>query len=212
MSRVVTCFVLAGCVFAAAPKPVDAATITFNAGTFDLISIGNNGQGPDPNFDELHVAAFTDTFTITVADGVVHRDVNPFTYIVGNTGPDSDLGPLADFAVPRSFSVNGGAAQNITQMGQVDIGFFEDTYEFFVGATVTFDLGADGFLDVTPDAFAIAAGDGGILTASFQLRAAADPGLGAAADAPEPASMFLLGTGLLGIGGLRRWRKRQRAT
>jgi hypothetical protein len=128
--------------------------------------------------------------------------VNPFDYVVGNTGPHSDAGPLVDFAVPRSFTVN-GVAGTISQMAQVDIGEDFDTYEFFAGLTVTFDLGADGFLDVTPDARPIEALEGGLLEASFQLRAADTDPVGS--ETPEPASFLLLGSGL--IAGARRWRK-----
>jgi len=205
MRPVLPCLVLAGCLAVAATTPVEAASITFIAGTFDLTGIGNNGLGPDPSADELHVAGFTDTFVLTEADGVVHRTVNPFTYVVGNTGPESDAGPLVNFAVPRSFTVNGltGSSPSISQMAQVDIGEDFDTYEFFAGAGVLFDLGADGVLLVTPDARPIEALEGGFLSASFQLRAAQGPGV----ETPEPASFVLLASGLVGAGA--RWRKRR---
>lgn len=202
MRLVLPCLVLAGCLAATATTPVEAASITFNAGTFDLTGIGNNGLGPDPSADELHVAAFTDTFVLAEADGVVHRTVNPFAYVVGNTGPESDLGPLVNFAVPRSFTVN-GVVGSITQDAQVDIGENEDTYEFFAGAGVLFDLGADGFLLVTPDARPVEALEGGLLSASFRLRDAQGPGV----ETPEPASLVLLGSGLVAAGA--RWRKRR---
>src|SRR5437660_4983174 len=107
MRPVVLCLVLAGCLSAASATRVEAASITFSSGVFDLISIGNNFLGDDPTPDGMHVAAFSDAFVLTEADGVVHRTVNPFAYVVGNTGPESDAGPLVNFAVPRSFTVNG---------------------------------------------------------------------------------------------------------
>jgi hypothetical protein len=204
MRPVVPCLVLAGCLLAASTTPLEAASISFTAGVFDLTGIGNIVGGSD---DELHLQAFTDTFTINVGDGVVQRKVNPFVFTVGDTGAGSEVFPPANFTVTRTFTVNSSAG-SISQDATVDVGFSGDSLVFAAGLPITFNLGADGFLDVTPDGWdsngELDVDDHfGDLTASFVLRAA-DP-VGAAV--PEPASLLLLASGLAGAGA--RWRKRR---
>src|ERR1700680_3564998 len=84
MLRVLPYFVIAGCLAATATRSVEAASISFSSGDFTLTGIGSNDGGIA---DELLVSTFSDSFTITPADGVLHRDVNPFTFVVGDTGP-----------------------------------------------------------------------------------------------------------------------------
>jgi hypothetical protein len=208
MVRTLPCLVVAACLSAAGT--VQAASITFSAGSFSLTGIGNNHQGDSFEDDQLHVSDFTDTFTITTADGPVTRTINEFVFVVGDTGPNSDQDPPVSFAVPRDFTVNGHLG-SISQDATVDVGFFGDSILFDAGTTVTFDLGADGFLDVTANALVLPeqeVGDHpGDLQATFLLRQASGPGPGA--DAPEPASLVLFGSGLLSAGIWRRRVRRQ---
>ncbi|MEJ7616840.1 MAG: PEP-CTERM sorting domain-containing protein [Pyrinomonadaceae bacterium] len=147
------------------------------------------------------VSLFSSRVSLSLTPFVpLSADLQAGLFSVGNSGPVSDN---FLFTLPRSVSIQ-GVGMTVAQPGQLVITPTLDTLFLFDGPTLTYDLGRTGLLDftlrgVTLSAFFVGDQQPFTVGGTFLLRDAAP--------IPEPATVFLLGTGLAGLGATIRKRR-----
>jgi hypothetical protein len=109
------------------------------------------------NVDQLIFHAFQSSFTVSGGNIVLPPGAvleQTFEYLVGSTGggsagPGPDTFVAYDFSINRNVTISGGSlaspiTQMVTQSARLTVGWTFDTLEIFGSDLLTFDLGADG--------------------------------------------------------------------
>ena len=178
-----------------------ALLIEYTVGTYDVTGLGNI-VGTD--FDEIHLVETTQSFDLIV-NTPTQGLLNDGTYVVGSTGVGS-TGNTDTLPASRSFDLTVASSvynSNISQDYTYLIGDSSDSVTFAAGQTVTIDLGANGLLDITPNSVATINSTGG--TTAFAIN-----GTFLLHDVPAipiPPTVWLFGSGLLGLVGMARRKK-----
>lgn len=145
-------------------------------------SLGITGANDNWNTNTIH---FTQGATINAVSGTFGSS------LVGTTAFMYDFGYLpADFGgvTYTLFSANDGIHLDVSS---VTSGYVDNLGLHMAGVGTFFENG----FDPTPGTFTLNSSNSGVVT--FQVTASASP-------VPEPASLALFGTGLLGIVGIAR--------
>jgi hypothetical protein len=187
------------CAFAA---PSQAATITsYTAGTntASTLYIGQSITTPiGDSWDNLSFNFFSDTSGGTTPSAAGTLFLLSSEYL----GTPSDLSSLTTGFIAQSTSIVGNKYffdPGVTILGGTQYFFYTNALVLVSGSNVDQYIGGNAY--IAPGAgsnYAPFAGD-----ANFQLE-----GTVAASTVPEPASMLLVGTGLLGA-GVWRWRQKR---
>jgi hypothetical protein len=191
-------------VFAIAGPAVkaDPLTLVTESSGFLRNNLGNNGV---PNgLDSLLGTAVTNSQTLAGNTGSFVATLNNLTFTEGFTGFGSEGAYV--FSLSQLLTVN-GQTQVLNLSGLINIGTEQDSVHILSGDILTFDFDTFSVVaTVLPsDIFGTANGDFfGALSAQFVVTPKDTNAV------PEPTTIFLLGTGLVGVAARMRKRRRCR--
>ena len=179
-----------------------ALLIEYTVGTYEALGVGAT---INTNFDEVNLFETTQSFDL-IKDTPTQGLLNTGSFVVDFTGSGS-TGNTVTSSASRSFDLTVASSvynSNISQDYTYLIGDSSDSVTFAAGQTVTIDLGANGLLDITPNSTPTISDTGGApatitINGTFLLHDV--PAI------PIPPTVWLFGSGLLGLVGMARRKK-----
>lgn len=167
-----------------------AAPISWSTGSYSQDAIGDTWG---TTYDILNITGLSGTIDLNNNTSTT-IDINNYDFIVGNNTDYAHISP--SYTALRTLTF--GGVSSITQNYYVDISY-SDTLHIADSALYSYDLGSAGQYTMLIGGVDIAYSPGtqhGSLSATISRN-----------DVPEPATMLLMGSGLLGFVAVNRRRK-----